>query len=545
MLICRAAAFCFRRFGEIMSLNQTRKTTLLFAISVAALAMGLYYIFDTFLLTTGEEIAKAWYYGEIVNLQEGQILPAISKNQNLLQKSPFVRSVVLTDLKDPERYLFSIGEKIQPISKASLDKANKFSGEITNSRSGFLSYQLIAKLPGPNSLFIVYDVSSKLLIWSYLFTVAISIVFVTYLINFTIQFTNSERKKREDLRRDLLKRLAHDVNSPLLAISSLSLKLKKKDFELHRKLEQATDSIRNLFDQTDKLDQKLIENKDNSKSAIDEETEPVPVVPIIKEFINQKRGEYSNHPELKIDLSFAEESKDAFVNINLNDFKRHLSNLLKNAVEAVEKSNQQNIELRICASSEKVEISISDSGCGIPKDVLPKLGQKGVSLGKKNGQGLGLHFAYASVQHWKGKVQIESELEQGTTILISLPRSETPAWFTSKINLPQDQKIVVLDDDASVLAQWKSLFRLHDKEFVSFQRAQEFKTWFNTGGQFEDKLFFIFDYHLDSNNTGLELMDSLGISSEAILVTSAYLDEEVIEKAQSLQVQIMPKVMIS
>ena len=212
-----------------MSLKGKFPAAVLSLLAVSMLSCGLYFIFDKFLSVTGSEIVKAWYYGEIVNLQEGQVLSAIVKNQNLFEKSPFIRAVILVDPKIPDRSLFSVGELSKPISARILNQVQQNKETITDIREGFLSYVIVAKLPGRNGLFIVYEISSQFLILSYWVLVGIIIVFVMYLIGLTIRVTNFERKKREDLRTDLLRRLAHDVNSPLLAISGLSLKVKKLD----------------------------------------------------------------------------------------------------------------------------------------------------------------------------------------------------------------------------------------------------------------------------------------------------------------------------
>ncbi len=228
----------------------------LFLISNAILAVGLYFVFDRFLLTTGEEIVKAWYYGDIVNLQEGQLLPSIAKNQNLLQNSSFIQSVVLVDVKDPERALFSLGAS-DGVPANLLKKATFGASPFSRSRSGFLAHMILAKLPGNGDLVLAYRISSSVLISGFLFVLGLSILFVAYLMGLTVKITNVERARRENLRADILKRLSHDLQSPLLSLSSLSLKVKKFDNELYSRFEQAVDSIRQMVSQTTKVDRQV------------------------------------------------------------------------------------------------------------------------------------------------------------------------------------------------------------------------------------------------------------------------------------------------
>ncbi|MGZ3783884.1 MAG: sensor histidine kinase [Bdellovibrio sp.] len=527
-----------------MFIKKDFKPAILFSIAVISMAGGLYFIFDSFISTTGEEIVKAWYYGEVVNLQEGQILPAIAKNQNLFEKSPFIKSVVLIDYKDSEKSLFSVGDKNDSYKKIDLNRVISNKNDLVSFRSGFLSHQVFVKLPGKNNLMIIYDITSQFMMWSYFFAVAVSVVFSIYLIYVTMLVTRHERKKREDLRHDLIKRLAHDVNSPLLAVSGISLKIKKMDIDLHNQIEQATESIRRLFAQTDKVDKKIASENSKIIHAIDEDLEMIPLIPILKDFIYQKRSELAGVTNISLEFESPTAAFGVFVKINLDDFKRHLTNIVKNAIEAIYKSEKTNKSIKINVSQieDSVKISISDNGCGIPQDQIVNIGKKGMSLGKSDGKGLGLHFAFQSVKYWKGKIDIDSSVGVGTAINISLPKHNQPDWYLSEVPDFGNKKIVIVDDDPSMIDIWRSKFLYSNIQ--EFNSAKKFQEWFNSHGQFQDELVFIFDYHLEDDNTGLQIIDKFGISKESILATSAYLDNRVIGMAKSLNVKLIPKVLI-
>jgi signal transduction histidine kinase len=72
-----------------------------------------------------------------------------------------------------------------------------------------------------------------------------------------------------------------------------------------------------------------------------------------------------------------------------------------------------------------VEIKIADSGKGIPKLLIDKLGGKGISFGKEShktaGSGLGLYHAVTTVKSWGGDLSITSLEGHGTTITIKIP----------------------------------------------------------------------------------------------------------------------------
>jgi signal transduction histidine kinase len=95
-------------------------------------------------------------------------------------------------------------------------------------------------------------------------------------------------------------------------------------------------------------------------------------------------------------------------------------NILVNAAQAIEDKGEIRITTR--ADNGYVEIRISDSGKGIPSDVLPKIFDPFFTtkeVGK--GTGLGLSMAYNIIQRHKGTIDVDSEVGKGTTFTIRIP----------------------------------------------------------------------------------------------------------------------------
>lgn len=95
-------------------------------------------------------------------------------------------------------------------------------------------------------------------------------------------------------------------------------------------------------------------------------------------------------------------------------------NLIMNAVYAVQEKGEITIETYFEDSN--IIIKISDTGCGIPKDVIPKIFDPFFTT-KPVGQGtgLGLSIVYSVVTKHNGKIHIESEIGKGSIFTISLP----------------------------------------------------------------------------------------------------------------------------
>ena len=95
-------------------------------------------------------------------------------------------------------------------------------------------------------------------------------------------------------------------------------------------------------------------------------------------------------------------------------------NLLINAVQSIEKRGEINIKTR--ADNGYVEIKISDTGSGIPKENLNRIFDPFFTtkdVGK--GTGLGLNVAYNIIKKHHGKIDVNSGVGKGTTFTIKIP----------------------------------------------------------------------------------------------------------------------------
>jgi signal transduction histidine kinase len=97
-----------------------------------------------------------------------------------------------------------------------------------------------------------------------------------------------------------------------------------------------------------------------------------------------------------------------------------LLNLMINAAQAIEKSGQ--ITLKTRREDDWVSIAISDSGCGIPSNYVEKIFDPFFTtkpIGK--GTGLGLYISYGIIVKHGGRIEVHSEMGNGSTFTIYLP----------------------------------------------------------------------------------------------------------------------------
>jgi PAS domain S-box-containing protein len=97
------------------------------------------------------------------------------------------------------------------------------------------------------------------------------------------------------------------------------------------------------------------------------------------------------------------------------------TNILINAIEAMEVS-KGNLSVALNSTKDDYNIIIQDNGRGIPREYLSKLFDPFFTL-KKNGMGLGLTASYSIIQSHKARVQVESNIDEGTRFQISFNKS--------------------------------------------------------------------------------------------------------------------------
>lgn len=107
------------------------------------------------------------------------------------------------------------------------------------------------------------------------------------------------------------------------------------------------------------------------------------------------------------------------VKIQRLEFKRVLSNLINNASEALKSQSNGEISLRALCIKDQFVLEIHDNGAGIDAHQIEHIFNRGFST--KNSSGLGLSHALKKIKEWNGDLNILSQKNSGTTVVISLP----------------------------------------------------------------------------------------------------------------------------
>ncbi|MBP2002254.1 two-component system sporulation sensor kinase B [Paenibacillus shirakamiensis] len=103
-----------------------------------------------------------------------------------------------------------------------------------------------------------------------------------------------------------------------------------------------------------------------------------------------------------------------------NQIQQCLINLYKNGIEAMKETGGGTLFIDISEKKQQIIISICDTGVGMSKEEISRLGKPYYST-KAEGTGLGMLMVYTTIHKLKGKIEVVSDKGKGTTFLITIP----------------------------------------------------------------------------------------------------------------------------
>jgi two-component system, NtrC family, sensor kinase len=108
--------------------------------------------------------------------------------------------------------------------------------------------------------------------------------------------------------------------------------------------------------------------------------------------------------------------------IDEHQIQQVLVNLITNAVQSMTAGGRLFIATRPGKSGDSVEVSVMDTGKGIPPEYLPHIFDPFFSTKGEGGTGLGLSVSYGIIKNHQGEIRVESKVGVGTTFTVELPR---------------------------------------------------------------------------------------------------------------------------
>jgi PAS domain S-box-containing protein len=420
------------------------------------------------------------------------------------------------------------------INKMVMERGISYSGEETSTMQGGKHSYLSRKAPLFNS----------------------SHTKVVGLLGISIDITDritadEERKKTKDLKfqnklqqvriqtqeefRNFIATMAHDIVSPLVSLSFIMKTCQDLPEKQRSNLRNAITDINNIA--TALLNRDKQDEKDNASM----EKQHILVPLALLETIYQKKRE---HHDKAIDIHYVLDPSlnFTFMEGDQSNFRRMLSNLINNSVDAFE-NRPGIINIALHVEKKNVIITIQDNGKGMPSETVAKILRKeSVRTTKADGHGIGLSQVRNTLDLYKGKMAIDSTEGVGTTITLTFPVSDTPKWVTDRLVFHRGDTVMVLDNDESMKGIWEDLLKNHmnDIKFEFFSNENDAADFISSSLE-KNKIFLLVDYELKEKDMGLKFVLENDMKNQSIIVTSIHNDKKIQDLIESCGMKMIPK----
>ena len=256
---------------------------------------------------------------------------------------------------------------------------------------------------GKNKKYIYYKDSDLLNKLTY-YPLALILILILFLSVIYLFFSSNKAAETNKLWTGMAKETAHQIGTPLSSLLGwiAILKIEKVEDNYVTEIEKDVyrlSTIANRF----------------SKIGSVPELHPENINTITKQAFDYLKARSSK----QISFSFQEEQKEVLVNTNKELFGWVIENLIKNAIDAMQREGT--LKVQIESFQKKVRITVSDTGKGMSKSLFKQIFKPGFTT-KKRGWGLGLSLSKRIIEDYhQGKLFVQkSEIGTGTTFEIVL-----------------------------------------------------------------------------------------------------------------------------
>jgi two-component system nitrogen regulation sensor histidine kinase NtrY len=220
------------------------------------------------------------------------------------------------------------------------------------------------------------------------------------------------RSEREQAWREMAKQVAHEIKNPLTP-----MRLSVQSFQ--RKFDPSDPEARNKIDEYSKTLIQQIDTMSSIASAFSsfakmpaQQNETLNVVEVVDLALDIFTENY---------LSFSCDKKEIIAKLDRTQLIRIITNLVKNAIQAVAKIENPKVDIELYDDENNVIISVSDNGHGISEENKLKVFEPKFTT-KSSGMGLGLAIIKNIIETYKGSITFTSEEGKGTVFKVTLPK---------------------------------------------------------------------------------------------------------------------------
>ncbi len=224
----------------------------------------------------------------------------------------------------------------------------------------------------------------------------------------------SERREREQQQQDFLAIVAHDLRTPLTALKGYASLMQRRKAYNERSMAVMVAQAERL----DRLVSDVLEVSRLDAHRLELRRSEVELTDMVRQCVAEAEDVAEHHP-VRVELP----DRPIIGWWDSDRICQVIQNLVSNAIKY--SPNGEEVVVRAEESGDRVRVSVSDRGIGIPAEALPRLFDRfyraeNVQTGSK-GLGLGLYIAKSLVEAHGGTMTVESMLGEGSTFVFTLP----------------------------------------------------------------------------------------------------------------------------
>ncbi len=231
----------------------------------------------------------------------------------------------------------------------------------------------------------------------------------------------TEDKRLDQMRRDFLADVSHELKTPLTSIKAYVETLIDGAVDDPVARAPFLEKIHSNSNRLTALVSDILDISRLESSPHDDERHRMDLNKLVERVVGQFR-ERAQKRSVTLEFTRCAQSAEAFVNDH--DMSEAVENLIDNAIKY--SAERGTVGIRVTRDDGQLTVSISDNGIGIPKESLPRVFERFYRVDQARsralgGTGLGLSIVKHVALRHGGKAEAQSELGKGSTFTITLP----------------------------------------------------------------------------------------------------------------------------
>ena len=244
----------------------------------------------------------------------------------------------------------------------------------------------------------------------------------------------SKEHEEESQRAEFISTASHEMRTPVAAIEGfLALALNPSVSTIDDKAKEYLTKAHTATQHLGQLFQDLLTISKAEDGRLENHPRVLEVGSTLKELVEQWRFT-ANRKSLSLRFLIGNQDviaqdkhvvlPDFFIYVDQERIREVVTNLFDNAVKYTEKGG---VVVRLEGDNDTVQISIEDTGSGIPREDIPHLFQKfyrvdNTATRQVGGTGLGLYLSRKIIELYHGHIMVDSEVGKGSRFTVSIPR---------------------------------------------------------------------------------------------------------------------------